>query len=108
VLPHLRAQAERFAVNAPIQGTQADIIKLAMVKADELISEKGWNEVKLLLQVHDELVYEVPEGIAEEAAQEIRNVMESVAPPAELAGVPILAEAALGKDWGSMEKIKRA
>jgi DNA polymerase-1 len=108
VLPHLRAQAERFAVNAPIQGTQADIIKLAMVKADELISEKGWNEVKLLLQVHDELVYEVPEGIAEEAAQEIRNVMESVAPTAELAGVPILAEAALGKDWGSMEKIKRA
>lgn len=108
VLPHLRAQAERFAVNAPIQGTQADIIKLAMVRADELIAEKGWDEVKLLLQVHDELVYEVPKRLAEEAAAEIREVMESVAPTNELAGVPILAEAAIGNDWGSMEKIKRA
>lgn len=108
VLPHLRAQAERFAINAPIQGTQADIIKLAMVKADELIAEKGWGEVKLILQVHDELVYEVPERLAEEAAAAIRAVMESVAPTDELSGVPIVAEAAVGHDWGSMEKLRRA
>jgi len=109
LMPQLRSQAERFAVNAPIQGTQADIIKLAMVKADELIEEKGWREkVLLVLQVHDELVYEVPEKSAEEAAKEIREVMESVAPTKELSGVPILAEAAIGKDWGEMQKIKRA
>lgn len=108
VLPHLRAQAERFAVNAPIQGTQADIIKLAMVKADELIAERGWDEVNLLLQVHDELVYEVPEKLAEEVAEAIRAVMESVAPTDALAGVPILAEAAIGADWGEMQKITRA
>ena len=105
-MPMMRAQAERFAVNAPIQGTQADIIKLAMVKADEIIKEKKWEEkVKLILQVHDELVYEVDKNIAEEVAHEIRSVMQDVAPEKELAGVPIVAEAALGDDWGSMHKI---
>jgi DNA polymerase-1 len=80
-LPMMRAQAERFAVNAPIQGSQADIIKLAMVKADEMIKEKKWRDkVKLVLQIHDELVYEVDESLAEKAAKEIRAVMESVAP----------------------------
>lgn len=107
-LPQAKAQAERFAVNAPIQGTQADIIKLAMVCADELLKQKEWQkDVFLLLQVHDELVYEAPSDIAEAVASEIRNVMESVAPTKELSDVPILAEAALGRDWGNMEKIKR-
>jgi len=102
-LPMMRSQAERFAVNAPIQGTQADIIKLAMVKADKMIKEKKWEEkVKLVLQVHDELVYEVDESLAEKAAKEVREVMESVAPSAELAGVPIVAEAKMGKDWENM------
>jgi DNA polymerase I len=103
-MPQMRSQAERFAVNAPIQGTQADIIKLAMVKADEMISAKKWEEkVKLILQVHDELVYEVDEDLAEKAAKEIREVMESVAPEKELSEVPILAEAKAGKDWGEMK-----
>lgn len=106
-LPHMRAQAERFAVNAPIQGTQADIIKLAMVRADEMIEEKGWGEkARLILQVHDELVYEVDEKIADEAAEQIRETMESVAPTKELSGVPITAEAAIGGNWGEMKKIK--
>lgn len=105
-LPMLRAQAERFAVNAPIQGTQADIIKLAMVKADEMITEKKWDEkVKLILQVHDELVYEVDEDLAETAAKEIHEVMEQVAPSDKLSGVPIVAEAKKGRDWGDMEKM---
>lgn len=108
VLPQLRAQAERFAVNAPIQGTQADIIKLAMVRADELIEQRGWRgKVELILQVHDELVYEVPHAIAHEVAAEIRRVMESVAPKEQLCNVPILAEASLGANWNEMEKIKR-
>jgi len=105
-LPQMRAQAERMAVNAPIQGTQSDIIKLAMVRADELIEKRGWRDkAKLVLQVHDELVYEIKEDIAEEAAALIRDVMEGVVPKGELSDVPIVAEAAIGKDWGSMEKI---
>jgi DNA polymerase-1 len=107
-LPQMRAQAERMAVNAPMQGTQSDIIKLAMVEADKLIEKNGWQkEAKLLLQVHDELVYEVSEKESEEIAQAIRHAMESVAPIDKLSGVPILAEAAIGKHWGDMKKLKR-
>lgn len=112
----MRAQAERMAVNAPIQGTQSDIIKLAMVEADRLIEKEGWQDLstrsgqakaRLIMQVHDELVYELDEGIAEEAAQKIRQAMEMVAPTAELSGVPILAEASLGKNWGTMKRVCR-
>lgn len=107
-IPGLRAQAERMAVNAPMQGTQSDIIKLAMVEADTLIEKKGWrNAVALVLQVHDELVYELDAEIAEEAAQAIRKVMESVIDAKELSGVPILVEAAVGEDWGTLKKLPR-
>lgn len=103
-IPMLRAQAERFAVNAPIQGTQADIIKLAMVRADALIEEKGWRErVGLLLQVHDELVYEVDDGLVEEVAVAIKDVMESTLPRGALGGVPIVAEVATGENWGELK-----
>ena len=104
----LRAQAERMAVNAPMQGTQSDIIKLAMVEADAVIEKRGWRErAELVLQIHDELVYELDEKIAEEAARAIRDVMESVAPRDLLSGVPILAEAAMGNDWGTLKKVAR-
>ena len=107
-LPHLRAQAERMAMNAPMQGTQADIIKLAMVEADALIEKKGWQaKAHLILQVHDELVYELDAAIAEEAARAIRDVMEKAVSPKELSGVPIVVEIALGKNWGYMNKLKR-
>jgi DNA polymerase-1 len=105
-LPQMRAQAERMAMNAPIQGTQADIIKLAMVEADELIEKKKWRDsVKLVMQVHDELVYEIKENLAQEAAKEIQKVMEGVVPSARLSGVPITAEAKIGKHWGEMKKL---
>lgn len=107
-LPGLRAQAERMAINAPIQGTQADIIKRAMVEAETLIEKKGWEKkARLLLQVHDELVYEVDAKEAEEIAKELRNVMENVVDTKLLAGVPIIAEVSLGKDWGNVKKIER-
>lgn len=103
-LPYVRAQAERMAINAPIQGTQADIIKLAMVRVDRLLKDAGASEdAHLLLQVHDELVYEVRDAKVAELAAKIRMTMED-ALPAELAhGVPIIAEAKAGPDWGSME-----
>ena len=105
-LPNLRAQAERMAVNAPLQGTQSDIIKLAMVEADALIEKKRWREqAQLVLQVHDELVYELDEKEGEAIARELRHVMESVVSSAELNGIPVVAEVSIGKNWGSMKKI---
>ncbi|HEY4516643.1 MAG TPA: DNA polymerase [Candidatus Paceibacterota bacterium] len=107
-LPSLRAQAERMAINAPMQGTQADIIKLAMVEADKLIEKQGWRDkAALIMQVHDELVYELDEAIAEKAARAIRDVMESMVPARELSGVPIVTEIAIGKDWGTMQRLSR-
>jgi DNA polymerase-1 len=107
-LPQMRAQAERMAVNAPIQGTQSDIIKLAMVRADALIHEKKWEgKAKLLLQVHDELVYEVDAALVDTIAPIIRETMESAAPVDKLSGVPILAEVSVGKNWGEMKAMPR-
>jgi DNA polymerase-1 len=108
-LPNLKAQAERMAVNAPMQGTQSDIIKLAMVRADELIEKEGWRgKARLVLQVHDELVYEIAEKDAEEIALRLREMMESAAPSKQLSGVPIIAEVAIGKNWGNMKKVPRS
>ncbi len=107
-LPNLRAQAERMAVNAPIQGTQADIIKRAMIEADTLIEKKSWRDkVRLLMQVHDELVYEIVANDAEEIGSELRKTMEDVVDPARLSGVPIVAEMSLGDTWGTVQKIQR-
>lgn len=100
-LPYVRAQAERMAINAPIQGTQADIIKLAMVRIDEMLKEEGVrHRVHLLLQVHDELVYEVPEDMLQELCRKIKGIMESVLSPDQTHGVPIIAEMKSGANWG--------
>ncbi|MCE9541671.1 hypothetical protein K8R03_03925 [Candidatus Kaiserbacteria bacterium] len=107
-LPNLRAQAERMAVNAPIQGTQADIIKRAMIEADTLIEKKGWRDkAHLLLQVHDELVYEIAEKSVAEIAPALRAVMEHVVDPKMISGVPIIAEMSVGDTWGSTERVMR-
>ena len=105
-LPNIRAAAERMAVNAPIQGTQSDIIKLAMVKADALIEKMAWRQkAELILQVHDELVYELDEKEAKTIARALRRVMESVVLPKDLGEVPIVAEIAIGKNWGETKRV---
>lgn len=102
-LPYVRAQAERMAINAPIQGTQADIIKLAMVHVDRMLEEEGMRaDAHLLLQVHDELVYEVKKERVEELAPKIRKLMESVLDDKNTRGVPIIATMKAGADWGTM------
>ena len=102
-LPYVRAQAERMAINAPIQGTSADIIKLAMVEIDEMLNKKkAENDAYLLLQVHDELVYEVRSARAKELGVEIKRIMESALPTGKAKGVPIIADMKAGPDWGSM------
>lgn len=102
-LPYVRAQAERMAINAPIQGTQSDVIKLAMVQAHNLIEKEGAaNDAFLLLQVHDDLVYEIRTERVVELSMKIKNIMESVLPSSETHGVPIIATLKHGADWGSM------
>lgn len=105
-LPYVRAQAERMAINAPIQGTQADIIKLAMVQVNAYLKEtNATDDAHLLLQVHDELLYEVRTDLVPTLAVRIREIMEGAMPESETKGVPILAEVKTGSNWGSMEAL---
>lgn len=90
-----RKAAERAAINAPMQGTAADIIKKAMLLVDQWIQEEGNGHVKLLMQVHDELVFEVEESSLSEIESKVQKLMESAA---ELK-VPLVAEAGHGDNW---------
>jgi DNA polymerase-1 len=85
--------AERTAINTPIQGTAADIIKIAMLNLEEKL--KNHPEWKMLLQVHDELVFEIPESDVDEAKELISDVMQN----AMDIGVPLDVEAGIGQNW---------
>jgi len=98
--PSIRAGAERAAINAPIQGTSADLIKRAMARMDGALAEAGLDGVRMLLQVHDELVFEVPDGQEEDAAAVIRRVMAHAAEPAIKLDVPLDVEVGWGAHWG--------
>ncbi|MEA3002437.1 MAG: polymerase [Sphingomonadales bacterium] len=96
-----RQGAERAAINAPIQGTSADIIKRAMVRMGPALEEEGLGAVRMLMQVHDELVFEVPEGAVEAASAVIRRVMETAAEPAVTLSVPLGVDIGTGPNWGA-------
>jgi DNA polymerase-1 len=98
---HERQGAERAAVNAPIQGTSADIIKRAMVRMCPALESAGLGRVRMLMQVHDELVFEVPEADAEQASAVIRGVMERAAEPAVTLSVPLGVDIGTGMNWGA-------
>jgi DNA polymerase-1 len=91
---NVRSGAERMTLNTPIQGTAADLIKLAMIRVENALNEH-FPEAKLLLQVHDELIVECPEAIAEDVAAMVSREMESIAK----LNVPLQAEAKIGKSW---------
>ena len=91
---NIRSGAERIALNTPIQGTAADLIKLAMIRVDEALRAQ-FPEARLLLQVHDELIVECPEDIATQVAELVSREMQTVA----RLNVPLTAEAKIGKSW---------
>ncbi|MUK46192.1 DNA polymerase I [Aliivibrio fischeri] len=90
-----RKAAERAAINAPMQGTAADIIKKAMILVDEWVETEGKDRVNLLMQVHDELVFEVKEDALDEVTTKVRELMEQ----AVQLDVPLVAEAGFGNNW---------
>ncbi len=103
-IPFVRAAAERMAINAPIQGTQADIVKIAMARIDEyLVSQKLEKDAHLLLQVHDELIYEIKTTKMKQVTVQIKKIMEEVLSLRETSGVPIVADMMAGDNWGEMK-----
>ena len=92
--PQRRQAAERAAINAPMQGTAADLIKLAMVEVQEWLDERGFG-AKLIMQVHDELVLEVPHGELDEVGEGLRARMQDVAQ----LEVPLIVDVGVGDNW---------
>ena len=99
--PNERMGSERAAINAPIQGTSADIIKRAMVRMMPALEAAGLGHVRMLLQVHDELVFELPEGDVAAASDVIRHVMAGAAQPAVTLSIPLGVEIGTGPSWGA-------
>ena len=97
-IPGLRGGAERAAINAPIQGSAADIIRRAMIRVPEALSAQGLN-AKMLLQVHDELVFEAPIDEAKATCEAMAAVMERAALPAMELSVPLVVEAQAANNW---------
>ena len=97
------AEAERAAINHPLQGLAADIMKMAIVKSkNKLVQEKFYGEkIRMLLTIHDELLFEVADDIIEEAGDLVRREMESVFD----LGVPLKVEISKGKDWGNLNRL---
>lgn len=95
--PLLRKSAERMAINTPLQGTAADMLKVAMIAIYDEI--KSFDDIKMLLQVHDELVFEIKEGKVDKYSAMIKKNMESVVN----LEIPIVVDLKIGKNWGEME-----
>ncbi|HEX4104600.1 MAG TPA: DNA polymerase I [Rhizomicrobium sp.] len=97
-IPGFRGGAERAAINAPIQGSAADIIRRAMVRVPEALAEKRLS-AKMLLQVHDELIFEAPEKEVDATAELVRGVMERASLPAVEISVPLVVDARAADNW---------
>jgi DNA polymerase I len=101
-IPYVKSAAERMAINAPMQGTQADIIKIAMIEINKLFED---SDAFLLLQVHDELVFEIKKEKIKDYAPKIKEIMDAALPKKQAKGVPIVAEGKKGPNWGEMTKL---
>jgi DNA polymerase-1 len=97
--PSMRGFLERAAINAPIQGSAADIIRRAMIRMPEALVDAGLSRARMLLQVHDELVFEVPAGEETILIGTVCSIMETAAEPAVRLSVPIHVDAKAGDNW---------
>ena len=105
-LPYVQAQAERMALNAPVQGTSADIIKIAMARMDvELTKQSLDKDAFLIAQVHDELMYEVRNEMVDTVSELLRSTMESIMSLEDTKGVPLKVDVEVGKNWGEMTSV---
>jgi DNA polymerase-1 len=96
--PARRNFSERAAINAPIQGTAADVIKRAMIRMPQALAGAGV-KARMLLQVHDELLFEVPEDEVEVTSEVVREVMEGACRPVIELSIPLIADAGVGDNW---------
>jgi len=104
-VPFVKAMAERMAINAPIQGTNADIIKIAIGRIDKYLDKQGLSEsVFMLLQVHDELIFEMREDLIKKVAPEIEKIMEDVILPKDAYGIKFKVDVSVGDSWGTLMK----
>ena len=98
-----------MAINAPIQGTGADIVKLAMAKVDEYLRKENLLEdVRLLLQVHDELLFEIKGSVVGKVAPEIKKIMEGVISPEDTKGVACVVDVSVGDNWGELVRFAQS
>lgn len=102
----IRAQAERMAINAPIQGTAADCMRIAMLHVHNYIEQSKEREsVRMLLQVHDELVFEIKKDSVDRVVPELITLMEGVLSAKQSQGVPLVAEAKMGRNWNELKSV---
>jgi DNA polymerase-1 len=103
-IPYIKAAGERMAINAPIQGTEADVIKIAMRQVDYFLKENELEEkIHLILQIHDELIYEMKDEVIEKIAPRMKEIMQNVIPLQKTKGVPITVNYSSGQNWGEMK-----
>ena len=103
-LPFIKAAAERMAINAPIQGTSADIIKIAMKNINTFIEKENLsNSAHLIMQIHDELIYEIKGEVLDKFIPVVKKIMENVLTAEQSLGVPILVNNAIGQNWGELK-----
>jgi len=106
-LPFIRAMAERMAINAPIQGTNADIVKIAMAMIDERMKKEGFGDkVFPILQIHDELIYEIENSLVDKVVPIIKDIMEHVLENSFIKykpEVPLVVNSSVGENWGKLK-----
>ena len=106
--PFIRAQAERMAINAPVQGTAADVMRIAMNEVYAYIKKgKKTESIHMLMQVHDELIFEIKQKDVEKEIKKLKEIMEGVLKGKEDHGVPILVDVAIGQNWAELEDMEK-
>ncbi len=94
-----------MAINAPLQGTQADVIKIAMVRIHDLFQKEYIGKAAIVLQIHDELIFEIEKEILKEVAPKIKHIMENVLTRTETNSVPILVSSEAGPNWAELQPL---